>query len=86
MMSRLSVFFLLLSVLSLLPARAETYVVVVGVANYQNVKGLALTENDAKTMASLYKSHTRNVITMTGRYATRANILKAMNTPVRDKK
>lgn len=79
MMSRLSVFFLLLSVLSLLPARAETYVVVVGVANYQNVRGLALTENDAKTMASLYKSHTRNVITMTGRYATRANILKAMN-------
>ena len=79
MMSRLSVFFLLLSVLSLLPARAETYVVVVGVANYQHVRGLALTENDAKTMASLYKSHTRNVITMTGRYATRANILKAMN-------
>ena len=75
MMSRLSIFFLLLSGLSLLPARAETYVVVVGVANYQNVRGLALTENDAKTMASLYISYTRNCITMTGRYASRAYIL-----------
>lgn len=71
-----------LSILLLLSqgvARAETYVVAVGIANYQNIPGLSLTENDAKTVAALYKAHTRNVITMTGRYATRANIIKAMH-------
>lgn len=66
-------------VLSLSTARAKTYVVVVGIANYQNIPGLTLTENDAKSVAALYKAHSREVITMTGKYATRSNILKALN-------
>ena len=57
---------------------AETYVVAVGIAKYQNITSLVLPENDAKTIAKLYKTRTQNVITMTGRYATRANIIKAM--------
>lgn len=71
---------LLLSVLalSLSPVRAKTYAVVVGIASYQNIPGLVLTENDAKSVAALYKAHSREVITMTGRYATRSNILKAL--------
>lgn len=58
---------------------AETFVVAVGVGNYKNISKLSLTENDAKTIAKLYKTKTRNVITITGRYATRANIIKAMS-------
>ena len=68
----------LVSVLTLV-VNAETFVVAVGVANYQNISKLVLSENDAKTIAKLYKTKTRNVITMTGRYATRANIIKAMS-------
>lgn len=60
-------------------ANAETYVVAVGIAKYQNIPSLVLPENDAKTIAKLYRTRTKKVITMTGRYATRANIVKAMN-------
>ena len=72
------VFFLIIFLLFVLPLKAETYVVSVGIANYQNISDLALAENDAKVMAKMYKTRTKNVITITGRYATRANILKAM--------
>lgn len=63
----------------MMSVKAETYVVSVGIANYQNLNDLTLAENDAKVMAKLYKTRTKNVITMTGKYATRANILKALN-------
>ena len=69
---------LLIFLLCVLPLRAETYVVSVGIANYQNISDLALAENDAKVVAKMYKTRTKNVITITGRYATRANILKAL--------
>ena len=69
---------LILFLLCVLPLRAETYVVAVGIANYQSISDLRLAENDAKVMAKMYKTRTKNVITITGRYATRANILKAM--------
>lgn len=60
-------------------ASAETYVVVVGIAHYQDSRvNLLLSENDAKSVAKIYKTRTKNVITMTGKYATRANIIKAM--------
>ncbi len=59
--------------------KAETYVVAVGISKYKNISSLTLPENDAKTIAKIYKGLTKNVITMTGRYATRANILKAMS-------
>lgn len=72
------VFFLIIFLLCVLPLRAETYVVAVGIANYQSISDLRLAENDAKVMAKMYKTRTKNVITITGRYATRANILKAM--------
>ena len=69
---------LILFLLCVLPLRAETYVVAVGIANYQSISDLRLAENDAKVMAKMYKTRTKNVITITRRYATRANILKAM--------
>ena len=77
-MKMLRIFATLLFLALALVVNAETYVVAVGIAKYQNISGLVLPENDAKTIAKLYKTRTDNVITMTGRYATRANIIKAM--------
>lgn len=60
-------------------ASAETYVVAVGIANYQDSRiNLRLAENDAKAIAKIYKARTKNVITITGKYATRATIIKAL--------
>lgn len=61
------------------PVKAETYVVAVGIAKYKYISGLALPENDAKTMANLYKHKTKKAVTLTGHSATRSNILKALS-------
>lgn len=60
---------------------AETYVVCVGIGNYADpkVQNLAKTEADAKAMAEFYKKGTQNVITITGKYATKSQILKSLN-------
>lgn len=59
---------------------AETYVVAVGIAHYQNSRiNLLLPENDAKAVARIYKTRTQNVMTITGEYATRAQIIKALS-------
>lgn len=58
-------------------ASAETYVVAVGIAHYQDSRAnILLSENDAKSVAKIYKTRTRNVITVTGKYAIRTNIIK----------
>lgn len=59
---------------------AETYVVCVGIGNYADpkVQNLTKTEADAKAMAEFYKKGTKNVITITGKYATKAQILKSL--------
>lgn len=59
---------------------AETYVVCVGIGNYAspNVKNLTKTENDAKAMAEFFKQGTDNVITITGKYGTKAKILSSI--------
>lgn len=64
-----------------LALHAETYVVCVGIGNYADpkVKNLTKTEADAKAMAEFYKKGTQNVITITGKYATKAQILKSLN-------
>ena len=54
----------------------DIYVVCVGVSNYENIPSLRLPQEDAKSIAELYKVHTRNVSILTGRYATKAAILK----------
>ncbi|MBD5239296.1 MAG: caspase family protein [Bacteroidales bacterium] len=65
---------------SLLIAHAETYVVCVGIANYADpkVKNLTKTEADAKAMAAFYKKATDNVITITGKYASKSRILNSI--------
>lgn len=79
MMNRFKLVALLVASVWTFSVHAETYVVAVGISNYQYISDLVLPENDAKVMAKLYKTRTKNVITMTGRYATRANIVKAMS-------
>ncbi len=59
-------------------SHAETYVVCVGVANYQNIESLLLPEKDAKCMAKMYRTHTNNVVLITGKYATHATVVKAL--------
>ena len=58
--------------------KGDIYVVSVGIANYQSISDLVLPEKDAKAIAELYKTHTKNVILITGKYATKARILKSL--------
>lgn len=57
---------------------AKTYVVAVGISDYKYINDLVLPENDARTIAAVFKTHTNAVITITGKAATRTTILKAM--------
>lgn len=59
---------------------AETYVVCVGIGNYSDpkIQNLTKTEADAKAMAEFYKKGTTNVITITGKYATKSQILNSL--------
>lgn len=72
-------FFSLLLFLST-PLHAETYVVCVGIGNYADPKipNLEKTEKDAISVTKFYKKGTPNVITITGRYATKAQILNSL--------
>ncbi|MDE6560634.1 MAG: caspase family protein [Muribaculaceae bacterium] len=71
---------ILLMILLEFPSIAETYVVCIGIGTYANskVKNLTKTEKDAKAIAEFYKKGTDNVITITGRYATKTQILKSL--------
>ena len=64
-----------------LSLNGETYVVCVGISGYAHpkVKDLRLPEKDAKDVAAFYKLATDKVITVTGKYATKAQILKCLN-------
>lgn len=58
--------------------KGDVYVVSVGISDYQNISDLVLPEKDAKSIAELYKTQTKNVILITGKYATKARILKSL--------
>lgn len=68
----------ILSLIVCLHLRAETYVVVAGVANYKNISSLRLCEKDAKAIAEVYKTRTKYVVLLTGKYATKDAILKRL--------
>lgn len=73
------IFFFLVVIFAFTALRAETYVVAVGIAKYQNIPSLRLPENDARTMAALFKTKTKNVMTLIGVAATKSAIVKAMS-------
>lgn len=78
-MTKIFIFFSLL-VMSLM-TKAETYVVCVGIGTYADskVRNLSKAEKDAKAMAGFYKKGTENVMTITGKYATKTQILKSLS-------
>lgn len=58
--------------------KGDIYVVSVGISDYKSISDLTLPEKDALSIAELYKTHTKNVIIITGKYATKARILKSL--------
>lgn len=58
--------------------KTDIYVVAVGISDYKNISDLRLPEQDAKDIAKLYKTKTKHVILLTGRYATKARILQSL--------
>lgn len=70
-------YFLLLWFPSTSVARS-IYVVSVGICDYRYIRDLHKAENDAKSIASLYKTHTQHVTTILGADATHDNILSTL--------
>lgn len=60
-------------------ARADIYVVSVGVSKYQRGNNLRLCDDDARIISTIYKTHTDHVVTLTDQQATRDNIVQAMS-------
>lgn len=58
----------------------EIYVLAVGIADYHYINDLKKTENDARDMAELYRTHTQHVTTLLGAQATHDNILARLRT------
>ena len=71
-------FFFVLVLHSWSAGKGDIYVVSVGISDYQNISDLVLPEKDAKSISELYKTQTKNVILITGKYATKARILKSL--------
>lgn len=68
-------FFLLCSLIG----NARTiYVVSVGISDYKDIRDLRKAEADARTIADLYRTHTKNVKTLLGSQATHDNILSTL--------
>lgn len=60
--------------------QANTYIISFGICNYADsrIPELHKMENDAKDIDDLYRRGTENMVPITGRYATRANILSTL--------
>lgn len=69
---------ILLALVCAVAASARTFVVSVGIADYKYISDLNLPVNDAKGIANVFKTHTQDVVTLTGAQATRANIINTM--------
>lgn len=65
-------------------ASAETYVLSVGISNYADSKvhNLAKPEKDAKAMAEFYRLGGADVVTITGKYASKTQIIKSLRSRV----
>lgn len=56
----------------------KIYVVSVGIADYKEINDLRFTENDVITFNQIIGDYTDNIMTLTGSFATHANIIKAV--------
>lgn len=59
-------------------ARADIYVVSVGVSKYLRANNLTLCDDDARVISTIYGRHTEHVVTLTNQQATCDNIVQAM--------
>lgn len=72
-----SIVVLLLLPFSSIEIKAQhTYVVSVGIADYQSINDLTFTEADVATFNQIMAQHDAKITTLTGIQATHANILK----------
>lgn len=70
---------ILVTLLVILPSTAKSiYMVSIGICDYRYIKDLRNTENDARSMAELYKTHTSNVTLLLGADATHDAILRTI--------
>lgn len=60
-------------------ANARTFVLSVGVSNYQDEDlNLGQTTKDAKQFTAVMGNHTKDITTLTSKYANKANILEKL--------
>lgn len=76
MIRKLLLFLLLLS--SAIGNARTIYVVSVGICDYKNIRDLKKAETDARDIAALYGTHTKNVKLLLGSQATHDNILSTL--------
>lgn len=69
---------LLLVIICAISAGARTFVVAVGISDYKYINDLRLPVSDANGMAQVWRTHTKDVVTLLGSQATRANIINTM--------
>ena len=70
---------LLLSLISAIEINAQhTYVVSVGIADYQNINDLTFTEADVATFNQIMAQHDAVITTLIGAQATHSNIIKTV--------
>ena len=63
---------------TVLSSARQMYVVSAGIADYAYIHDLRYTENDATLIADLFRTHTDNVTLVTGRNASRENLLSTL--------
>lgn len=73
------IIFLLFTLIFAIETKAQhTYVVSVGIADYQNINDLTFTEADVVTFNQIMARHNAIITSLTGTQATHANILKTV--------
>lgn len=70
--------FFILLLCSVSAGARNIYVVSVGICDYKYINDLKKTETDARSVANLYLTHTRNVKVLLGAQATHDNILSTL--------
>ena len=77
----MSRFLLVIMIAFYLPASIwgqKTYVLSVGIADYENINDLTITENDAKVIEQLMRTQGAETTLLLGKNATHVNIISAL--------
>ncbi|MCD8290916.1 MAG: caspase family protein [Prevotella sp.] len=77
-MNRLLLILIIAIYLPLSTMGQKTYVLCVGIADYENINDLTITENDAKVFAQLMSTQGAETTVLLGKDATHVNIISAL--------